>query len=126
MNHSIGSLQFNSETEALPENYAEIAARHVALRPTASPLLISEPNTMIGKNVYSPRRWYVCVRGIAPKGNPSTIIPLTTRIENWLSPPASTDHYDIIVVFQEKLNSFVTEGFDSRLCRNAQFLPLSI
>lgn len=62
-NHSIGSVQFNSEAEAFPNNYREVALRMVEGRETIAPLQISEPLTMVGETVFSPMRWYVCISG---------------------------------------------------------------
>ena len=109
-----------------PAHYEELAASHVASRTVDFPLLISEPNTLAGKNAFEPARWYVCIRGVTPRGTPSKVIPLATRIENLVSPPANAGQYDIVVIFQDSPKSTAVDGFDTRLCRNAKFRPLAI
>ncbi|WP_332717311.1 hypothetical protein [Pelagibacterium mangrovi] len=123
VNHSVGSLQFNGETEPYPEDYAEVAAQMVRGRDAVAPLTVSEPQTMRGEGPFSPKRWFVCVRGVKPVGNP-TRAPLQRQFEDWVAPPASTGNYDVILVFRDKLRPAVVEGHDARLCRFVEFNPL--
>lgn len=124
VNHSIGSLQFNGDTEPYPEDYAEIAAQMVQGRDTIAPLTVSEPQTMRGESPFSPQRWFVCVRGIKPVGNPSSVVPLQRRFEDWIAPPASTGNFDVILLFRDGIRPALIEGNDARLCRFATFGPL--
>lgn len=125
-NHSIGSIQINQDTEALPSDYRDIAADTVRGRDAVSGagLLVSEPNTMIGEGPFEPRRWYVCVRGIKPVGK-SGQIPVQRHIENYLSDAGAVGHYDVVIMFQEIGHPTVLEGYDSRLCQNLSFSMLS-
>jgi hypothetical protein len=126
VNHSVGSLQFNGDTEPYPEDYAEVAAQMVRGRDTVAPLTISEPQTMRGEGPFSPQRWFVCVRGIKPVGNPPRRVPLQRQFEDWIAPPHSTGNYDVILMFRGEARPAVVEGHDARLCRFATFEPLPI
>lgn len=123
VNHSVGSAQWNFDTQAYPEDYREAAARAVAGRSTidGSDLLISQPNTMVGQHAFAPMRWYVCVRGIEPRGTPSQIYPLQRAIDDWIDPPLSADPFDVIVIFEDGKDWRTVQGFNSRLCRDAEF-----
>lgn len=123
-NHSIGSLQFNPDIEALPENYAEIAAQYMSAKSAISPLLISTPQTMQGDTPFSAHRWYVCIRGMKPRGKPLTVPPLQRLIEDWVAPPIATDEFDVVLVYRENAPSAIAETYNSRLCRHAEFRPL--
>lgn len=122
-NHSIGSAQFNSATEAYPGNYREAALRLIDGRDTIAPLQISEPATMAGEGPFSPQRWFVCARGIAPKGQ----VPRMTAQEHWdglITPRSEEPNYDVVVIFREGHHPFTTEGYRSRLCRDVSFGPI--
>tara|TARA_R100000365_G_scaffold3656_1_gene13137 strand:- start:2528 stop:2965 length:438 start_codon:yes stop_codon:yes gene_type:complete len=123
VNHSVGSIQFNAEAEPAPDNYRDVAKQAVSGRKTidGSGLLVSHPATMAGETAFSPMRWYICVRGIAPKGEPPAIPALQRKIENWVAPPLVTAPYDLVVIFNEPYHWQVVEGFDTRLCRDAAF-----
>lgn len=125
-NHSIGTIQINQDTETLPADYRNVAADAVRGRDTigGADLLISDPNTMIGEGPFDPRRWYVCVRGIMPVGEPG-IIPVQRHIENYVSGTSNEGHYDVVVMFQEDGGPTVLEGFNSKLCQHRVFSKLS-
>ncbi len=64
-NTSINNLQFSGETQPFPTNYRDQAARAVLGLPatTVGTLQVSYPQTILGQNVFDPKRWYVCIRG---------------------------------------------------------------
>lgn len=81
---------------------------------------------MRGESPSSPQRWFVCVRGIEPKGSPPKSRSIPDRIEMWIDLPIAGQQYDVIVIFLRGLRSAVVEGFESRLCKHATFKPLAL
>lgn len=126
VNHSIGSVQVNHTAQPFPAHYKEAAARAVSGRPLidGTQLLVSTPATMAGQTMLYPLRWYVCVRGLQPVGAPPVLSTVQRQMENWIDPPMTTGQFDVIVIFQDDHHWHSIEGFDGRLCQNAEFEPL--
>lgn len=118
-----GNLQFSGEVQPLPANYRTAALAAIEGRPRAGgELLISRPQTVVGQNVFSPRRWYVCVRGLkpprAPVVGPDLLWPAVTRA---LGAPPPADIYDAIVFLPAGREPWVIDAFDAELCRDVAF-----
>jgi hypothetical protein len=119
------TLQFSGATLAYPENYQVEAARIVRDR-RADPEFarLSEPQPTIGETAFSPKRWYVCIRGIPASTPKSTALPpLTEMVENLYSP--ETGVYDVLLIFSGRERPSVREGYDSPLCRDQKYQAIT-
>jgi hypothetical protein len=125
-NTSLNRLQFSGDVTAFPEHYQAEAARAVINRggdlKTAQ---VSYPQKTLGESVFSPQRWYSCVRGLpAPTRRPDRLPNIEEAIGGWFGPPARV--FDTILFFSssDRMPS-VRSGFDSPLCRDAEFWPIT-
>jgi len=59
----MSQLQLNGETEKLSENYHHRVTEAVGEKLSLVNAQVSEPATIPGGSMLSPRRWFVCVRG---------------------------------------------------------------
>lgn len=128
-NHNVSphTIQFASDTVSYPENYQVEAARIVRDR-KADPEFarVSEPQPTLGETAFSPKRWYVCVRGIpAPKPKSSSLPPVAEIVESWVTARPAGGVYDVLLVFSGRDRPSVREGFDSPLCQNQTYAPVS-
>ena len=127
-NTSLSTLQFTDDTVAFPDTYRDDAARVLANMPGAANnpnLTISAPQTTLGVTAVSPRRWYVCVRGITPPGPPPTRLkPLLELASNALDPASTTGSYDAVLFFRGSGRPTVKLAFDAPLCRSGTYAPL--
>lgn len=121
-NHSIGSLQFNHETEEFPEHYRETTLEAIGNRQTLEnqEVEISEPKTTIGATANDPLRWYVCITGLRPVGEPPRDgqIPISEHVERLAGIAEVNERYEVIVIFQNEGPNITLDGYDSRLCRD--------
>lgn len=129
-NHNVSphTLQFSGENVAFPENYQVEAARIVRDR-KADPEFarVSEPQPTLGDTAFSPKRWYVCVRGIpAPKPNSTRPPPVSEVVENWITSRQPSGVYDVLLIFSGRERPSAREGYDSPLCRDQNFLPITV
>ena len=122
-NLSPHTLQFSGDTLPVPANYEREAARIVRDR-GAEPatVRVSEPQTTLGVTAFSPKRWYVCVKGIpAPQGKPQGPLPIDETVGGWLTPGSDDASYDVLLIFSGAPTPSVREGYDSPLCRNLNY-----
>ncbi|MET3924065.1 hypothetical protein [Devosia sp. 2618] len=118
-------MQFSGEQIAFPNNYQDEAARVVKeKRGDLKSSTVSYPLPTLGASAFSPRRWYACIRGL-PAPPPSTRTPnLEAAVTNLVSPPQGI--FDTILVFSEHgVRATVRSGYDSPLCRDAKFGPIT-
>ena len=127
-NTGIATLQFSGDTVAFPETYQADAARVLSTMPGAANnpnLSISAPQTTLGVTAVSPKRWYVCVRGITPPGpRPTTWRPLVDVARTYLDPASNADSYDAVLFFRGSGRPTVKLAWDAPLCRTASYAPL--
>jgi hypothetical protein len=128
-NHNVSphTLQFSGDTVAYPEKYQAEAARIVRDR-KADPgfARISEPQLTLGETAFSPKRWYVCVRGIsAPKPKSNRPPPAAEIVERWITSRQPARIYDVLMIFSGRERPSVREGFDSPLCRDQTYVPIT-
>ena len=64
-----GMGQVNRATEPFPTSYLTRAATALTGAPVSAgqSVAVSYPQLTIGTTAFDPQRWYVCVRGLAPK-----------------------------------------------------------
>jgi hypothetical protein len=122
-NHNVSphTVQLSGETLAFPDNYEVEAARLVRDR-GADPEFarVSEPQPTLGETVFSPKRWYVCVKGVpAPTPKSAALPPVTELVEQVFSPEAGV--YDVLLIFSGRQRPSVREGYDSPLCRDQSY-----
>jgi hypothetical protein len=105
-NTGLNNLQFSGDSQAFPANYRDVAAHAMAGIPVAAgkTLEVSYPQPLLGTTATDPKRWYVCVRGLAT--------PVTTGI------------YEAIVIINAPYPPAVTEAFDAALCKTGTYAPL--
>lgn len=118
-NTDIRNLQFSGASAPLPADYRVRAAQAVADLPieAGGVVTFSEPKTIVGQTAFSPKRWFVCARGIAPAGpKPGGIKPLAQTIESWVAPPQSSGRYDVMVIFTAAGLTSLYKSFDAPLC----------
>ena len=127
-NVSPHTLQFSGEAIPFPANYEAEAARIVRDRgvdPEA--VRISEPQPTLGVTAFSPKRWYVCVRGIPnPQAKSSGLVPIDEMVDAWLAQTSGDGSYDILLFFSGSQTPSVREGFDSPLCRNRDYVAIRV
>lgn len=123
-NQSLQTLQFSSDTDILPADYRKVAESAVSTWSVArgQRLEISQPQTIVGKSPYDPKRRYVCVRGIEP---PAIPVPpnksVLQSVDEWFDPPGAVGVYEIIVVFDGDARPETLGAFDAGLCKHAVF-----
>jgi len=118
-NTDIRNIQFSGDTAPLPTDYQARAAKAVADLPIApgATLTFSEPRTVVGQTAFSPKRWYVCARGIAaPGAKPQGVKPITQFLDEWFAPAQSEGRYDVVVVFTAAGLTSLHKSFDAQLC----------
>jgi hypothetical protein len=122
MNTGISNIQMNDEAIPFPKNYKEVVAEAVEGRSTDEPLLISEPQQIVGNGVFDPKRWAVCVRGLS-SGNAKPARKPLFDISDLTDVPATTGVYEAIIVFYKNGVGKPKMAFDPPLCRHALFEP---
>lgn len=122
----INTIQFSEETLPFPDNYQAEAARIVAeRRADPSDASVSYPQTTLGLSALSPRRWYVCVRGISDELKPQQIPTPGAIIESWLDPRAEAGLHNVILLFGTNGRPVAKDGYDSPLCRDGLYEPIT-
>jgi hypothetical protein len=124
-NTNLSTLQISGATAPFPENYQEEAARILRDR-RADPefVRVSYPQTTVGAGIGTLKRWYVCLRGIpAPAGPPRR--NWTALAEGWVRGQQLTDVFEVVLVFSGERRPAITTGFDSPLCRDATYEPIT-
>lgn len=124
-NLNVGTIQLSGEELPFPGNYETVARSAIAGRPMAAPLQISNPQTVVGVTVFSPKRWYSCILGIKPKKPYPGPRYLTDIAGGLIDPAAHAGVFNIVLIFDDQGRASVKEGFDSPLCRNQTFHTLS-
>jgi hypothetical protein len=126
-NTSIATLQFSGSSEKFPDNYQVEAARVVATRVVADgeQVRISRPQPILGTTAFSPKRWYVCILGLAGPARPNRIPPIYDAVMNAADPASNAGVYNLVLVFNEGRRPSVKTGYDSPLCRNAAYEALT-
>ncbi|WP_224703616.1 hypothetical protein [Devosia aquimaris] len=119
------SIQVSGAEEAYPADYKARALR--ALGDAASPgMSISAPQLTIGESAFGPKRWYVCVRGVATTAKPPTKLkPVLDLAGDVMRPAASTGLYEVIVVLRGNGSASQIKTFDSPLCASGSYEPLA-
>ncbi len=122
----INTMQFSEETLPFPDNYQVEAARVVAQRRVdPKDASVSYPQTTLGLNAFSPHRWYVCIRGLSDLQKPEQIPRPGDIIESWIDPRANAGIHNVVLIFGETGRPSAREGYDSPLCRNGQYEPIT-
>lgn len=122
----INTMQFSEETLPFPENYQVEAARIVAQRRAdTNGASVSYPQTTLGLSPFSPRRWYVCVRGVSDEPKPERIPRPGDIIEGWIDPRAEAGIHNVVLFFGTTGRPTAKDGYDSPLCRNSQYEPIT-
>jgi hypothetical protein len=126
-NTNIATLQFSGSSEKLPDNYQVEAARVVATKTVAGgqQVRVSRPQPILGVTAFSPKRWYVCVLGLAGPARPSRIPSIYDAVMNVADPASNAGVYNLVLVFNEGRRPSVKTGYDSPLCRTAAYEPLT-
>lgn len=126
-NTSFNRLQFSGDVTPFPEHYQAEAARAVInAGGTVRTAQVSYPQKTLGESVFSPQRWYSCVRGLpAPKIRAGRLPKVEKAIAGWLGSPAGT--FDTVLFFSGngRMPS-VRSGLDSPLCADAEFGPIIV
>jgi hypothetical protein len=126
-NTTINRLQFSEATMAFPGNYQAEAARVALSRGgNIDTAQVSRPQETLGASVFGPKRWYSCVSGLpAPNRRPDRLPKIEDAISGWVSAP--TGRYDTILFFSRSDHrASVRSGFDSPLCRDVEFGPITV
>lgn len=126
-NTSLNRLQFSAETLPFPKNYQSEAARIVAQRGADATLArVSYPRTTLGAGVAAPQRWYVCVQGVSTAPRPERLPNVEELVGNlFASDEARGVHNDVLIFGSEGRRPSVREGYDSALCRDGAFEPIT-
>lgn len=120
------TLQFNSETIPFPDDYMAAAAEVVSMSRVAegATVLVSRPQPTIGVSPTSPRRWYVCIRGLEPRrAPPDTLPPLVDAL---FQDRSREEQFDTVLIFAGPRSPSVEQGYNSVLCRDAEYAPIGI
>lgn len=127
-NSSLNTLQFSGASEPFPGNYQAQTALEIKARQLAAlGLQVSYPQQVLGQSPFGPRRWYVCVLGVATSKTPPATWPnLTQLAQNALrsTPPAGV--FNVILFLHPGQTAGLIEAFDAELCRDAAYEPLFI
>lgn len=126
-NTSLNRLQFSSDTLPFPDNYQSEAARVVAQRGAdASLARVSYPRTTLGTAVTAPQRWYVCVQGVSTAPRPERLPNVEEFVGSLFASDAARDVHNVVLIFgTEGRRPSVREGYDSALCRDVAFEPIT-
>ena len=121
-NTALHNLQFSGDAETFPADYNARAAKHVAELPVGGSLLVSYPETTLGETATSPKRWYVCVRGLAPQLAVETgLKPVLETVEGMVSPRQGGPIYELILIMRDSGVTSAIEAFDSPLCQAGRY-----
>ncbi len=125
-NASLSTLQFAGETVPYPDHYEAEAARLVEERGVEPALVtVSQPQTTLGAGPFSPRRWYICVRGMPTSAKPRPARPVEV-LEEWLGQRTTAGVHDVVLIFSGTAGRpSVRSGYDSPLCRGLQYGPIT-
>ena len=126
-NMSLITMQFSGATVPYPENYEVEATRVIQQRGgDRDSTRVSQPWTTVGSGPFSPKRWYVCIRGLPPTGRPPQPKALEL-IEERLGQRSLPGAYDVVLFFSDKAGRpSVKTGFDSPLCRDLEYHPINV
>ncbi len=121
-NMSPHTVQFSGDTIPFPVNYESEAAKVIRERGgDLSTARVSEPKPTLGVTAFSPKRWYVCVKGIpAPQPRASGLLPLDEMVDGWLTHKSGEQSYNVLLFFSSQTASR-REGYDSPLCRDLDY-----
>lgn len=125
-NTGLSTLQMNSTTLSFPEHY-QVEAAKVARDGGGDPATakVSRPAPMIGAQLFSPQRWYSCVLGLPGPQRHQSLPNLTDAIGGWIDPTSTAGVFNVVMIFDSKNQPSIHEGFDSPLCRNVEFEPIT-
>jgi hypothetical protein len=122
INTAIHNLQFSGDAETFPADYNERAANYVAELPVGGSLSVSYPEMTLGETATSPKRWYVCVRGLAPQLPVETgLKPVLEAVEGVLDPGQGGPRYEVILIMRDGGVTSPIKAFDSPLCRAGRY-----
>ena len=121
-NTAMHNLQFSGAAETFPADYNERAAKYVAELPVGGSLIVSYPEMTLGETATSPKRWYVCVRGLAPQLPVETgLKPVLETVEGMLGPKQGGPIYEVILIMRDSGVTSAIKAFDSPLCRAGRY-----
>lgn len=120
------TLQVSGAEEAFPADYKARALR--VLGDQASPgMSISAPQLTLGESAFGPKRWYVCVRGVATTTEPSTKLkPVLDLAGDLGRNTAQSGIYEVIVLLRGNGSASRITGFDSPLCATGRYEALAV
>jgi hypothetical protein len=126
-NMSMNTMQFSGATVPYPENYEVEAARVIKQRGgDLASSRASQPWATIGSGPFSPQRWYVCIRGLPPRGEPPKPKALELAEER-LGHRSFFGVYDVVLFFSDRTGRpSVRTGYDSPLCRDLEYHPINV
>lgn len=120
------SLQVSGAQEAFPDDYKARALR--VLGAEAGPgMSVSAPQLTLGESAFGPKRWYVCVRGVATTTKPSTKLkPVLDMVGDLGRNAAQSGIYEVIVLLRGNGSASRINGFDSPLCTTGRYEALAV
>jgi hypothetical protein len=119
-------LQFSAEALPFPDNYQVEAARIVSQkRADPQKATVSYPRQTLGVSAFSPQRWYVCIRGVSEKPKPDRLPKAAELAARWLDPQTDQGTHNIVLFFGTTVRPTAREGYDSPLCREGQYEPIT-
>jgi len=124
-NTSFNTIQVSGAEEAFPADYQLRARRYLAEQDLAG-VQISYPRTVVGETAFSPRRWYVCLDGLAPPAPPTRRAkPLLEAALNLARPDVAADDYQVILILRASGSTAAIKGFDAPLCGDGRYEALA-
>ena len=124
-NTSLSTVQVSGAEEAFPADYQGRALHYLAGQDIAG-VQISYPRTVVGETAFSPKRWYVCLDGLAPPVPPSTrikpVLDLAMDLARRDQTPAA---YHVILILRASGSTTAITGFDAPLCADGRYEALA-
>lgn len=123
-NTGLQNLQFSGEAEAFPADYSARALRYLGAQ-MGPGVAVSYPRTIVGETALSPRRWYICLRGLAPpEPAPRAAKPLLEAAVDLMQSGSGEGVYDVIVILRASGAVSAIKGFDAPLCAGGRYEAL--
>ncbi|MBS3847105.1 hypothetical protein KD146_00205 [Devosia sp. BSSL-BM10] len=124
-NTGLHNIQFSGAAEAFPADYQVRARRYLGAEAGLT-VAVSYPRLTLGETALSPKRWYVCLRGLEPTGSaPDGFRPVLEIAENMMSAQSRPGTYDVVLVLRASGTSTAIKGYDSPLCREGRYEVLA-
>ena len=123
-NSGVSTLQFSGAAEPFPSDYQARVLRYLGEQP-ATGATVSYPQTTVGETAFSPKRWYVCLHGLAPSGPPPTRLkPVLELAHDLVASRPVSGVYEVVLVLRASGTVSAIKGFDSPLCASGRYEAL--